>query len=183
MGTDELTGRALSTLHGKTRVVILLMGVSGSGKTTLGRRLAARLGCPLLEGDDFHSPANIKKMSAGKPLTDKDRLPWLTEISSAIQTKANTNQACIVACSALKRRYRKLLLSNITQAKLIYLKGNKESIAARMNARTHFMPPALLQSQFDTLEPPTSCENALVVDISQGIEECMQYLIKELKLT
>ena len=68
-------------------MVILLMGVSGSGKTTLGRRLAARLGCPLLEGDDLHSPANIKKMSAGKPLTDKDRLPWLTEISSAIQTK------------------------------------------------------------------------------------------------
>ena len=86
-GTDELTGRVLSTVHGKTRVVILLMGVSGSGKTTLGRRLAARLGCQLLEGDDFHSPANIKKMSAGKPLTDKDRLPWLTEISSAIQTK------------------------------------------------------------------------------------------------
>ena len=183
MGTDELTGRALSTLHGKTRVVILLMGVSGSGKTTLGRRLAAKLGCQLLEGDDFHSPENIEKMSAGKPLTDKDRLPWLTKISSAIQTKTNTNQACIVACSALKRRYRKLLLSNINQAKLIYLRGNKETIVARMNARTHFMPPALLQSQFDTLEPPSSCENALVVDISQGIEECMQYLIKELKLT
>jgi len=86
-------------------VVILLMGVSGSGKTTLRRRLAARLGCQLLEGDDFHSPENIEKMSAGKPLTDKDRLPWLTKISSAIRTKANTNQACIVACSALKRRY------------------------------------------------------------------------------
>ena len=163
-------------------MVILIMGVSGSGKTTLGRRLAARLRCQLIEGDNFHSPANIKKMSAGKPLTDKDRLPWLTKISSAIQTKADKNQTCIVACSALKRRYRKLLLSNINKAKLIYLKGTKESIAARMNARTHFMPPTLLQSQFDTLEPPSSRENALVVDISQGIEECMQYLIKELKL-
>ncbi len=178
-----MTDRARFIRHGKIRLIFLLMGVSGSGKTTLGHRLAARLGCQLLEADDFHSPENIEKMSVGKPLTDKDRLPWLRKISSAIQTKADTNQTCIVACSALKRRYRKLLLSNINQAKLIYLRGNKESIAARMNARAHFMPPALLQSQFDTLEPPSSCENALVVDISQGIEECMQYLIKELNLT
>lgn len=183
MVINELTDRARFIRHGKIRLIFLLMGVSGSGKTTLGRRLAARLGCQLLEGDDFHSPENIEKMSVGKPLTDADRLPWLTKISSAIQTKADTNQTCIVACSALKLRYRKLLLSNINQAKIIYLRGNKENIATRMNARVHFMPPALLQSQFDTLEPPSSCENALVVDISQGIENCMQYLIKELKLT
>ena len=163
-------------------MILLIMGVSGSGKTTLGRLLASRLNCSFLEGDDFHCAENIKKMMAGTPLTDKDRTPWLKRISFAVQQKNIKNQSCVVGCSALKRRYRQVILSNIDQYQLIYLKGQMQKISARMKARSHFMPIKLLKSQFDTLEPPLPEENALVIDVSMEIEKCLNYIVKQLKI-
>ena len=162
-------------------MILLIMGVSGSGKTTLGRLLAGRLNCSFLEGDDFHCAENIKKMTAGTPLTDKDRIPWLERISFAVQQKNSKNQNCVVGCSALKRRYRQVILSNIDQYQLIYLKGQMQKISARMKERSHFMPIGLLKSQFDTLEPPLPEENALVIDVSIEVEKCLDYLTKQLK--
>ena len=162
-------------------MILLIMGVSGSGKTTLGRLLASRLNCSFLEGDDFHCAENIKKMTAGTPLTDKDRTPWLKRISFAVQQKNIKNQSCVVGCSALKRRYRQVILSNIDQYQLIYLKGQMQKISARMKARSHFMPIELLKSQFDTLEPPLPEENALIIDVSVEVEECLDHILKQLK--
>jgi len=163
-------------------MIFLVMGVSGSGKTTLGRLLADKLNCSFLEGDNFHCEKNIKKMSAGSPLTDKDRIPWLKRISCAVQQKIDKNKSCVVACSALKRKYRQLILSNVDCAQLIYLKGSIQKITVRMKARSHFMPIKLLKSQFDTLEPPLPEENALVIDVSMEIEKCLNYIVKQLKI-
>ena len=144
------------------------MGVSGSGKTTVAALLAGRLGWDFADGDDFHPEANVQKMKSGTPLTDEDRWPWLQAIADWIaQTKAAGGQA-VVACSALRRAYRKVLLDHAADTRLVYLHGDYELIARRQAARHgHFMPTTLLQSQFSTLEEPGPDEGALVVEIDR----------------
>jgi gluconokinase len=144
-------------------MIVLLMGVSGSGKTTVGKLLASNLGWKFEDADGFHSPANITKMSQGTPLTDEDRLPWLANMASAIRDWLNHSENVILACSALKQRYRDQLLID-QQVKLVYLRGSFELILSRMQQRgSHYMKPDMLRSQFEALEEP---QDAITVDIT-----------------
>jgi gluconokinase len=142
------------------------MGVSGSGKTTVARLLGERLGWEVAEADLFHSPANVTKMRAGTPLTDEDRWPWLAAIAGWIDAALAQGRHGIITCSALKRRYRDVIVGARQGVRLVYLKGSYELIAQRLAARKHeYMPPALLASQFEALEEPGSDENPIVVSI------------------
>jgi carbohydrate kinase (thermoresistant glucokinase family) len=153
------------------------MGVAGSGKTTIARMLADRLGWRFQEGDALHPPANVAKMSAGTPLTDDDRWPWLHAIAAVIDGWRGEGASGIVTCSALKRAYRAILVGDRPDVRIVHLAGDKALIAARMAARKgHFMPTALLDSQFATLEPPGPEENAITVDISPGPEAIVSAL-------
>ena len=152
---------------------LVVMGVSGCGKSTVGALLGRRLGKPFFDGDDFHPAANKEKMGAGVPLTDADREPWLGTLGELLAGKADggTTVPPIVACSALKRRYRDLLRSYAPDVVFIHLSGTAATIGARMEARAHeFMPRALLDSQFSALEELEADETHLVVDISQPLD-------------
>lgn len=152
-------------------MILLIMGVAGSGKTTIARALAERLGWHYQEGDALHPPANVAKMSAGTPLTDADRWPWLHAIAAIIDTWRAEGRSGIVTCSALKRAYRDILIGPRPDVRLVFLAGTKPLIAARMAARTgHFMPPTLLDSQLATLEPPGPDENPIFIDIASPPE-------------
>jgi gluconokinase len=147
-------------------MIILLMGVAGSGKTTLGRLLAADLGWPFYDADDFHPPANVAKMAAGTPLTDDDRAPWLAALRQRIEQSLASGENAILACSALKAAYRHILQPVPTEPiHLVYLRGTPELLASRLATRTgHFMKPAMLDSQLATLEEPA---DAVIADIAQ----------------
>jgi gluconokinase len=151
--------------------LIVVMGVAGSGKTTLASRLAEKLGVPFVEGDSLHPAANVKKMASGIPLTDEDRWPWLAAIGERMEVERVTGHGVVVACSALKRAYRDCLREHVHgKIHFVLLDGSRELIGARMKKRKgHFMPPALLDSQFATLERPKADEHATVLDISHSI--------------
>ncbi len=158
-----------------TPTCIFVMGVSGAGKTTIGQRLSERMGCHFLDGDDFHSPENIRKMEDGVPLSDDDRWPWLELIVKAIQEKIE-NPPVVVACSALKEVYRRRLA--VIPYHLVYLKGQRSEIESRIQARAdHFLPAKLLTSQFLDLEEP---QNALVAPVTWTPDDIVAYIIKEL---
>ena len=143
--------------------VIFIMGVSGSGKTSVGQLLANELSIPFIDADDHHPPSNIKKMSEGIPLKDKDREPWLDRLHEiAVE---HISSGCVIACSALKEIYRKRLSQSIEPSvSWIYLKGSYDLIFERMNNRAgHFMGAEMLKSQFETLEEP---QNAIIIDIA-----------------
>jgi carbohydrate kinase (thermoresistant glucokinase family) len=146
---------------------VVVMGVSGAGKSTVGKLIAAQLDCPFRDADSFHPQANIEKMKSGQPLTDEDRWPWLQAIADWIDQHRAAGTTCVVTCSALKRRYRDLITDRQrADVRLVYLKGSFELIAARLAARKgHFMPPALLKSQFDALEEPAADEHPITVSI------------------
>lgn len=145
-------------------MVVVLMGVAGSGKTTIGRQLAAELGWSFADADQFHPPANVAKMSAGLPLDDPDRAPWLAAIRLYIEARLDRGENAVVTCSALKEKHRAVLLGDSSQVKLVYLRGTRELLWSRISGRSdHFMKPAMLDSQLATLEEPG---NALVVDIA-----------------
>jgi len=147
-------------------VALVVMGVSGSGKSTIGSLLAARLAWQFADGDRFHPAANIDKMRKGIALTDEDRWPWLSAIAAWIERTRRAGGHGIVACSALKRRYREVLLDGHGDVRLVYLKGEETLIARRIAARhEHFMPASLLHSQFAALEEPGPDENPLTVSI------------------
>jgi gluconokinase len=152
--------------------LIVVMGVSGSGKTTIASGLAEKLGVPFVEGDSLHPIANVKKMSAGTPLTDEDRWPWLRAIGERMEVERDTGHGVVVSCSALKHAYRDCLRQQVHgKVHFILLDGSPELIGARMKKRKgHFMPQALLDSQFATLEKPTPDEHAVVLDISYPIQ-------------
>jgi carbohydrate kinase (thermoresistant glucokinase family) len=153
-------------------VVVVIMGVSGCGKTTVAAMLAGRLHWRFEEGDNLHSAANIVKMSRGVPLTDDDRWPWLRAIADVISGWIAEGHSGVVACSALKRAYRRIIIDDNPAVRLVYLKGSRELMLRRMAARHgHFMPVSLLDSQFETLEEPTSEEAAVVISIDQRPEE------------
>jgi gluconokinase len=153
----------------KPPVVIVLMGVSGCGKSTVGAELSRVLGWPFRDADSFHPPANIDKMSRGVPLTDADRWPWLDAIAQWIDGRLAPSAPGIVSCSALKCAYRQRIIKDRTRVGLVYLKGEIGLIAARLGKRTgHFMPAALLASQFEALEEPQPDEQPVVVSIEEG---------------
>ncbi|MDY6781219.1 MAG: gluconokinase [Cyanobacteriota bacterium] len=177
-------------------MTIILMGVAGSGKTTVGLELARILGGVFQDGDEFHPPANLSKMSRGEPLTDEDRQPWLEKLGDAIAKRSRHDIAkrsrhdiaaltegekpYILACSALKQEYRHFLSRKAKNVKFIYLKGSKDFIQQRLAAReNHFMPPSLLESQFAALEEP---QDALIVDIRATPEEIAAEIVRRLHL-
>jgi gluconokinase len=152
--------------------IYVVMGVAGSGKSLIGAALAHSLEVDFIEGDDFHSARNIKRMASGTPLTDKDREAWLRAIAKRIQQAKKTGTGLVVACSALKRSYRDVLRSAAPDVRFIFLNGPRELIAQRLaNRGGHFMPPTLLDSQFAALEEPSPDENAWVCDITKSPEE------------
>jgi gluconokinase len=155
-------------------MVIVVMGVSGAGKTTVGRLLAQRLGADYVEGDSFHPPANIAKMSRGVPLDDADRLPWLEAISETIGKSRAEGRDLVIGCSALKERYRSILARGRRDLVFVHLTGPKTLIAERLARRDgHFMPAALLESQFRALEEPRA---AITVDIHAAPEEIVELI-------
>lgn len=153
--------------------LIVVMGVSGSGKSTVGAALAQRLGVPFEDGDDLHPAANIAKMSAGHPLDDRDRGPWLAAIGAWLAAHHDTGG--VVSSSALKRRYRDTLREHVPGLAFLHLHGSPDVIAARQATRPgHFMPASLLASQFGTLEPLALDEPGLVIDVAQPVDVIVQ---------
>ena len=152
---------------------IIVMGVSGSGKSTVGQALAEALALPYVEADDLHPTANIHKMSAGIPLNDDDRAPWLAICADVWRTAGATAGGAVLGCSALKRAYRDRLRQDLNgDLRIVYLDGSKELIAARMAARAnHFMPTTLLDSQFAALEIPSDEEGAVAIDLALTVPE------------
>jgi gluconokinase len=162
--------------------IAVMMGVSGSGKTTIARGVAEREGWRLLEGDAFHPLSNVAKMHAGTPLTDEDRWPWLRAIAHEIDAMRARGEQGVVACSALKRSYRDILIGDRTDVVLVYLQGSKALIAERIASRKgHFMPAALLDSQFATLEEPGPDEHPIVVSIGTSPEAIVDAVVDGLK--
>jgi gluconokinase len=162
---------------------IVVMGVAGSGKTTVGELLAARLGWEFRDADSFHPPENIAKMSAGTPLADADRWPWLKAIAAWIDGHRHAGTHGVVTCSALKRAYRDMLRDGRDDARIVHLAGSIETIGARMAARRHhFMPTALLKSQFDTLEMPTPDEHVLAIPVEGAPDDIVAAIVDGLGL-
>lgn len=151
---------------------IVVMGVSGSGKSTLARLLAARLGWPFAEGDDFHPPSNVAKMAAGIPLTDEDRWPWLEAIRGWMADQARAGHCTVVTCSALRRAYRDVLRKAPGRVLFAHLVGDEPLLRGRLSHRSgHFMPASLLPSQLATLEPLQPDEDGLPLDASAPPDE------------
>jgi gluconokinase len=167
----------------ETPCALVVMGVSGSGKSTIAEHLAARLGWRYVDGDLFHPPANVAKMSAGHPLTDEDRWPWLRTIAAEIDRLAAAGTRAVVACSALKRAYRDILVHGRDDVRIVFLDGTKDLIAKRLAARKgHFMPPGLLDSQFKTLEPPQPSEQPITVSIDASVDGIVNDIVRQLEL-
>jgi len=163
---------------------LIVMGVSGSGKTTVGEKLAARIGWRYEDADHFHPASNVAKMSAGQPLTDEDRWPWLAAIAAEIDRASDAGEHIVIGCSALRRVYRDVLVHGRPDIRIVYLEGTQALIADRLGSRKgHFMPPGLLTSQFKTLEPPTPDEHAVTVSIDAPAEIIVDNILRQLKLT
>jgi gluconokinase len=163
---------------------LIVMGVSGSGKSTIAQKLAQRLGWTYEDGDRFHPASNVAKMSAGHPLTDEDRWPWLQAIANEIDRACKSGEHAVIACSALKRSYRDVLVHGRSDIRIVYLRGTQELIAGRLAQRKgHFMPPGLLASQFKTLEPPGKDENPVTVSIEASVEEIVDDTVSRMGLS
>ena len=147
--------------------LVVVMGVSGCGKSTVGRALAEALGLRFIEGDEWHPPRNVALMAAGTPLTDDDRRDWLQALAGQLASAAAQGQGLVLSCSALKRSYREQLRSSAPGLRFVHLHGSPDLLAARMATRPgHYMPPSLLPSQLDTLEPPAADEQPISLDIA-----------------
>ena len=169
---------------GKPPCALIVMGVSGSGKSTIGERLARRIAWRFEDGDRFHPAANVAKMSAGQPLTDDDRWPWLLAIADEIDRACAAGEHAVIACSALKRTYRDILVHGRSDVRIIFLNGTQDLIANRLSQRKgHFMPPGLLASQFKTLEPPSVSENPVTVSIDAPVDAIVDDIVRQLGLS
>lgn len=155
--------------------LLLITGVAGSGKTTIGKRAAAALGWPYFEADDFHSDSNRAKMAAGTPLTDDDRAPWLASIRAKMDEVRTTRGHAVFTCSALKEKYREVLLGGTDDVALVFLTADFETIHARVSRRQgHFMKGEMVRSQFEALEPP---RDALTLDVRQAPDEILAQVL------
>jgi gluconokinase len=162
---------------------LVVMGVSGSGKSTIADHLARRLGWAYEDADQFHPASNVAKMSAGHPLTDEDRWPWLQAIADEIDRLAASGERAVIACSALKRAYRDILVHGRDDVRIVFLDGVQELIAARLAARKgHFMPPGLLTSQLATLQRPGTDERPIIVSIDAPVEAIVDDIVSQLNL-
>jgi gluconokinase len=167
---------------GKSPCALIVMGVSGSGKSTIAAALAKELSWTFEDGDRFHPASNVAKMSAGQPLTDEDRWPWLGAIAEEIDRVCRANGHVVIACSALKRAYRDALIRGRNDVRIVFLDGSKALIADRLAYRKgHFMPPGLLDSQFKTLEPPQADENPITVSIDGAVETIIEDILRKLR--
>jgi len=163
---------------------LVVMGVSGSGKSTIADQLASRIGWTYEDGDKFHPASNVAKMKAGHPLTDDDRWPWLRAIATEIDRVCRVGEHVVIACSALKRAYRDILVHGRKDVRIVYLNGTQQLIADRLAQRKgHFMPPDLLPSQFRTLEPPGDDENPVTVSIDAPVEAIVDDIVHQLRIT
>ncbi|MEA2891256.1 MAG: gluconokinase [Bradyrhizobium sp.] len=168
----------------KSLCALIVMGVSGSGKTTVANELAGRLHWTFEDGDRFHPKSNVEKMRAGHPLTDEDRWPWLNAIADEIGRVCAAREHVVVACSALKRTYRDVLLRGRDDVRFVFLNGTQQLIAHRLSLRKdHFMPPGLLDSQFRTLEPPGADEDAIDVSIDAPVDTIVEDIVSKLEAT
>ena len=157
--------------------IILVMGVSGAGKTTIASQLAERLGWAFLDADDLHPPANHAKMARGEPLDDEDRRPWLAAVSDWMQVKQRDGAPAVVACSALKRAYR--LRRGVEGLAIVFIQAAPQLLAERLARRSgHFMPPSLLASQIEALEPPAPDETVIVVQAGQTPEQIVARVLE-----
>ncbi|GAB3103990.1 gluconokinase [Isoptericola nanjingensis] len=171
-------GRAASAPRSPVAGHLVVMGVAGSGKTTIAGMLAERLGVDVAEADEFHPQANIDKMSAGTPLTDADRAPWLAAIRDWLTGETDSGRSAVVTCSALKRSYRDVLRGAHGRVRFVHLDGTPELLADRMAHRSgHFMPPALLPSQLATLEPLDDDEDGIRIDVAATPEEIVDSVL------
>jgi gluconokinase len=168
---------------GKIPCALVVMGVSGSGKSTIADRLGERLAWNYEDGDRFHPANNVAKMSAGQPLTDDDRWPWLLAIANEIDRVCMAGEHAVIACSALKRAYRDVLVHGRNDVRIVFLNGTQQLISDRLARRKgHFMPAGLLDSQFKTLEPPDSSENPVTVSIDASIDAIVDDIVRQLGL-
>lgn len=172
----QITSDTLPTMR------LVVMGVSGTGKSTVGAAIAQRLGMRYIEGDQYHSAVNLRKMAAGMPLTDEDRRDWLLTLQSHLRKAREADESVVLSCSALKRAYRDLLRAADPHVCFIHLTGSRDAIAARMHQRTgHFMPPALLDSQLRDLEPPGPDEHAFSFDMEMPLEVLLEQIERSLR--
>jgi gluconokinase len=158
---------------------IVVMGVSGSGKSTVAEGIAARVGGVYLDADEFHPAANVAKMSAGIPLNDADRAPWLDRVGKEIRKRQGEGRVVVMACSALKRKYRERIRAEEPAVFFVLLTGTREELERRLQARHgHFMPPSLLDSQLDSLEPLASDENGATINIHGTKEQVVDRAVE-----
>ena len=185
LGTNKQPQRAWSAALAHTitnPVIAVVMGVSGSGKSTVAALLAAALGCQFQEGDDLHPRENVEKMRGGTPLTDADRMPWLRKIAAEIDGWRARGECGVLTCSALKRSYRDIIIGDRRDVILVYLKGSPDLIHQRMAARHgHYMPVALLDSQFATLEEPTPDERPITLDVGGKPTELAHEIVSQIE--
>jgi len=161
-------------------MIVVIFGVSGAGKTTIGELLAQELHWKFYDADDFHPQVNIDKMERGEPLTDEDRQPWLQSLREAITRSLAANENAVLACSALKRKYRELLRVN-ADVKFVFLHGSRARIADQLKQRRgHFIDPALLDSQFADLEEPESSEDMLTIELKGEPDELVEQIRQKL---
>ncbi|SCB58307.1 gluconate kinase, SKI family [Rhizobium aethiopicum] len=164
-------------------LAVVVMGVSGCGKSSVGERIAVQYGLPFLEGDQLHPAVNVEKMAKGIPLTDNDRLPWLDRIGEEVRAAQKASQGLVISCSALKRNYRdRLRQAAGGHLAFVFLEGSREILLSRMQARQgHFMPASLLDSQLQTLEPPTGEPGVVTVAIDSALDDMVALACEELR--
>jgi gluconokinase len=161
------------------RLAVVVMGVSGCGKTSVGELLARRLGARFVDADDHHPPANVEKMRRGEPLDDADRAPWLARLNALLRHAVARGDPVVLACSALRRRYRDALSDRLPGLRFVHLSGSYALIADRLAQRRHaYMPPTLLRSQFDALEPP---QDAIVIGIDAPVDAIADAAVRALR--
>lgn len=178
-----MTDEAQEAQRPEPPIHIVVMGVSGCGKSTVGVEIARRLGWDYGEGDDFHPKANVDKMASGRPLQDEDRWPWLETLAQWTRERDERGESSVLSCSSLKRVYRDILRRGGERTFFVHLAGDKNVLMARMEGREHFMPPSLLESQLDTLEPLASDEQGMVQDFNRPPARIARVVAAELDLS